>query len=166
MSQLNWEGMSQKGIAGSDSATCFVAALDCLLEKVDIPYSIYDRYNIAFWHQYVYGPNRRTAKQVYQEVILAATGSICGKNLTGRRATTKSETSQVLQKALEGRKKVIIRVSAYHDVGLKPQKDGTWIMVGNSLPCDHNLESEDVFRYLYVPRRNKAPDLYNIYLIN
>lgn len=166
MSQLNWEGMSEKGIAGDYSATCFVAALDCLLEKVDIPYSVYARYTTAFWHQYLFGPNRRTAKQVFQEVLLAATGSNCIKNLVGRRATTASETSLILQKALEGRKKVIIRVSNCHDVGLKPQKGGTWVMVGNSLPCANPLEPDEIFRFLHVPRRNKFPDLYNIYLIN
>lgn len=169
MTQLNWEEMVRKGIAGDNPGvvTCFVAALDCLLEDQDIPYKVYARYTQAYRNQVKNGVDNRQTRYFYREVLQSAIGKSCFKNFICKRASTKEDFTLILNNALQGKKKIIVFVSYAHVVGLKQVRDGIWKMVGNSLPYNDEITTAELFDYLYVPPcTEKKDDRTNIYLIN
>lgn len=166
MSQRNWETMVEKGIAGEDTVTCFVAALDCLFDNVDIPYKTYARYTEAYLEQKQFGDSSRRSRRVYREVLFNALGSSCLKNFIARRASNLESWLIILDNALQSKRKIIVNVSYSHVVGLQLVSDGVWRMVGNSLPYDDELTSEEVFEYLYIPPRTEKPDdQKNVFLV-
>lgn len=159
--------MVDKGIAGEDTVTCFIAALDCLLEFVDIPYSVYALYTEAYRQQLRDGPDNRHTRRVIRRTLEETTGSSSLKNFHTKRITSVEELDLVIKNANQGSKKIIIWTDPTHVVGVKRLPDERYLMVGNSLPCEDELTIEELFSYLYIPPRSEKKDGHsNLYLVS
>ncbi len=165
MTEQNWQVMVSKGIAGDGTVTCFVAALDCLLQSADIPYRIYDEYRDAYLHQKEHGVDNRHTRQTIRKVLQKSLGSTSLKNLRTKRVSTPGELLHTISNANQGGKKIIIWTEPTHVVGIKILSEGLCRMVGNSLPCEDELTLDDLFEFLYLPPRSDK-DQSNVYLIN
>ena len=161
--------MVATGIAGDyNTVTCMVAAIDCLLDDQDIPYETYAFYREAFLDQCRYGPSRRRSRDVFREVLRSFEGSSSLRNFSSKRVTTLDKLDRILTGAIIGGKKIIICTSNCRVVGLRPVQMGIWQMVGNAVPYEGEITTEQILLFLYIPPRSIGlkGDQANIYLIN
>ncbi|HCQ31596.1 TPA: hypothetical protein DIU27_04415 [Candidatus Collierbacteria bacterium] len=166
MSLSNWQEMVKKGIAGEETVTCFVAALDCLLDHIDIPFKVYAEYTNAFLCESFFGEDRRLERTIYRYVLNYSLGSCSLKNISVKRASNPEALRDVIKRAYQGRRHIIIYTGINHVVGLKPINPNIWAMVGNSIPTDEQLYIEEIFPFLYVPPcTQKIRDRTNIFII-
>ncbi len=145
------------GVTGPETATCFPAALDCLLNGVSIPVGVYEKYEERFWEQQDTGSNTRRTKSAIRDVMKAAGGG-SKKRLKTVRVRNSDECANQLRKWRKSQS-VMIWIEDLHVVGLRPISGG-WRMVGTSLPKGVStrmvFKSEEIFQYLAQPARFKG----------
>ncbi len=157
--------MVRCGVSGVNTSTCFVAALDCLLEERSIPIEVYCAFNNLCVDNCLLGYDKDASDKMFKLVITHAFGQFDPKKIKSVICRVKTDAIDILNKARIDNKFVIIQTGENHDVGLKPSRNNTWKVVGNGASKYKNIATEDVFRHLFQPNKIHLQGEYNILLL-
>jgi hypothetical protein len=164
LSKPNYDYILETDLTGPHTPTCFVAAIEILLDGYDIPPWIYHYYTQAYNHQAVHGQNRRFTKKIINTVLSVIHKDI--DDLSFFYVGSVEKAHKIFNGALNSGKIILAFPHPGHIVGLKSIDTDVWQMVGTWVPTNHYLTTAQVVELLYKPTdRYKNKRVANIWLI-
>jgi len=145
----NYRKMVYRGLAGPDTSTCFLEALDTLSKTRSIRPETYKMWHANFQKQSEGKLGKEEIKQAYRQV-LSDLGIHSLNRIASIRTTSRQKTEKILNMARTNGWMVTIVTQSLHTTGLEPTDNG-WKTVGSSwIKPGEEIASSDVYCYLHT----------------